>query len=275
MLEKSLGDMSPIVRRQAASSIGETGLDDAVAALTEIVADPESDVRPEAAAGLGSLAAPESLDAVLKALDDPDQSVRESAARALERLDGPSVAEHMDELLITERNPVVFTALAATLSRRKHLQAVEHILVRREEFKSLRIRRQVLMAVAGMFDAGDEYYRITSHGSSLVVDSIDEFLEKQLKRMKHMPPDYAEDFTYNLEGMIDAFIEQNTPAYLAHAGEVAHQALSARGLSARGETAARALELYVTSKKTVGNTQLSGKAFCAVCVDVIASELSE
>ena len=274
VLEKSLGDMSPVVRRQAASSIGETGLDDAVAALTEIVADPESDVRPEAAAGLGSLAAPESLDAVLVALDDPDQSVRESAVRALERLDGPGVAEHMDELLMTEQNPVVFSALAATLSRRKHLQAVEHILDRREQFKSHRIRRQVLMAVAGMFDAGDEFYRITSHGSSLVVDSIDEFLEKQLKRMKHMSPEYAEDITYNLEGMIDAFIEQNTPAYLSHAGKVAQQALSVPVMSERCETAARALEIYVTSKKNVGNTQLSGKAFCAVCVDVIISELS-
>lgn len=275
VLEKSLGDMSPVVRRQAASSMGETGLDEAVAALTEIVADPESDVRPEAAAGLGTLAAPESLDAILEALNDPDQSVRESAVRALERLDGPGVAEHMDNLLLSEQNPVVFSTLASTLSRRKHIEAVEHILARREQFKSPRIRRQVLMAVAGMFDAGEDFYRITSHGSSLVVNSIDEYLEKQLKRMKRLPPEYIDGFTFNIEGMIDAFIEQNTPAYLTHAEKVARQALDVPGIGQRALIAAQALGIYVTSKKSVGNTQLSGKAFCAVCVDVIVSELSE
>ena len=83
-------DMDPVVRRKAAMTLGELGLEPRVSvqALLRLLSDPEAPVREKAAWAIGAFGS-EARDAVgglVQALCDPDAEVRRQATYALQKI---------------------------------------------------------------------------------------------------------------------------------------------------------------------------------------------
>lgn len=76
-------DRSPVVRAEAAESLGALGNKDAVPALTARLKDSSGEVRAAAAGALGMLKAKEALDALKVAAEDHHAEARAAALRAL------------------------------------------------------------------------------------------------------------------------------------------------------------------------------------------------
>jgi HEAT repeat protein len=77
-------DPDPLVRHEAAFSLGQIGLSEGNFPLARAVAeDPDPIVRHESAAALGSIGSADSEDALNRALSDRDEMVRNSAAASL------------------------------------------------------------------------------------------------------------------------------------------------------------------------------------------------
>ena len=79
-----LHDPDPLVRHEAAFSLGQIGLSDGNRALAEaVIADKDPIVRHESAAALGSVGSAESEEVLTRALADSDEMVRNSAKASL------------------------------------------------------------------------------------------------------------------------------------------------------------------------------------------------
>ena len=83
-----LRDTDPLVRHEAAFSLGQIGLSSAKEALERaVLEDPEAIVRHEAAAALGSIGSVSSAKTLKLALEDEDEIVRNSARTSLFNID--------------------------------------------------------------------------------------------------------------------------------------------------------------------------------------------
>src|SRR2546422_10886499 len=83
-----LHDADPLVRHEAAFSLGQMGLSGANGPLERaVMTDPEAIVRHEAAAALGSIGNPSTEKVLRVALEDEDEIVRNSARTSLFNLD--------------------------------------------------------------------------------------------------------------------------------------------------------------------------------------------
>ena len=79
-----LNDPDPLVRHEAAFSLGQIGLSEGNLPLSKALAgDRDPIVRHESAAALGSIGSPGSEETLKKALSDKDEMVRNSAAASL------------------------------------------------------------------------------------------------------------------------------------------------------------------------------------------------
>jgi len=79
-----LHDPDPLVRHEAAFSLGQIGLSEGNVALGEaVINDKDPIVRHESAAALGSVGSAESEGVLTKALEDTDEMVRNSAKASL------------------------------------------------------------------------------------------------------------------------------------------------------------------------------------------------
>lgn len=270
-LENALDDISPLVRRQAAASIGETRLPEAVAPLARILRNPESDIRSEAAAALGHIDTPESRKAMFEALDDPEPSVRAAAIRALGRFEGDDVDERLLELARTERHPITFTALADVISARRNLAGVDLILRGRELFTSPRIRKQILRSLARMFGAGEEYYALIAVGGEKAAERVEEYLERLYEQASRSGAARTVGLADAIGGLAEAFIASDTGAYLDCSDRIADLAETQSGDGAL-LMVAHTMHTLVGIKRQGIVSNLPGKAFLAVCAGVIARE---
>ena len=268
----ALEDISPLVRRQAAASIGETRLPEAVAPLADIIRNPESDIKSEAVSALGMIDTPESRQTIFVALSDSDPSVRAAAVRALGKFTGQDVEEKLLELVGTERDPAVFTALADTIADRRDLRAVEPLLRGREVFQSPKIRKQILHSLACMFGAGDEYYSIisSSHGKAAVktIEYLDRMLVRVVKKSGHIPQDMANC----IGSLAEAFSGSDTAAFLECADRLAFLAESWDDAGENLKAVAYTMHSLVNIKREGRIPNLPGKAFLAVCAGVIVRD---
>ncbi len=83
-----LRDIDPLVRHEAAFSLGQIGLSSGNWALQRALAtDAEAIVRHESAAALGSVGSPSSEESLRLALEDKDEIVRNSARASLFNLE--------------------------------------------------------------------------------------------------------------------------------------------------------------------------------------------
>jgi len=79
-----LHDPDPLVKHEAAFSMGQIGLTAANGALQKaMLSDPDPVVRHESAAALGSIGSPGSEESLTKALEDKDEIVSNSARASL------------------------------------------------------------------------------------------------------------------------------------------------------------------------------------------------
>ncbi len=79
-----LHDPDPLVRHEAAFSMGQIGLSTGNNALEKaVLSDPDPIVRHESAAALGSIGSPSAENVLRKALDDKDEIVKNSARASL------------------------------------------------------------------------------------------------------------------------------------------------------------------------------------------------
>lgn len=86
-------DAEPLVRHEAAFSLGQLGFARAIESLIYAVrSDPSFFVRHEAAIALGVIGSENSRNALNEALDDGNEEVRKSAKIALANLDYVSIA---------------------------------------------------------------------------------------------------------------------------------------------------------------------------------------
>lgn len=272
MLENSLEDISPLVRRQAAASIGETRLPEGVAPLARILRNPESDIRSEAAAALGYIDTPESRRAMFEALADPDPSLRAAAVRSLGRFKGNDVDTRLLELAGTERHPITFTTLAETISTRKNLAGVDVILRGRELFASPRIRTQILSSLARMFGAGGEYYYIISPGGKRAAERIEEYLERVYERAGKNRETVKNGLASCIGGLGDAFTSADTSAFLDCADRIADIAENHSGGDTL-HTVAHTMHTLIDIKRQSAISNLPGKAFLAVCAGLVLERM--
>ncbi|MCE5252068.1 MFS transporter [bacterium] len=272
-LINSLTDISPVVRRQAASSIGEVMHPEAVGPLARFVRDPESDIRGEAASSLGRIDTPESRKAVWGALSDTNPGVRAAAIQALGNFSGAEVDEKLIDMVKTVKDPVTFTALADTLARRGTLDAVEYILRSREMFASQRIRKQTLNAVAEMLGMVNDFYPMISQGATHAVASLEEYLERTLVLLEKSRSPIVPELIPPVEGMLTAFAGNDTAAFLERSSEFALGIQSKGYEQPRVRASIRAIDTFVRSKTDKRETHFAGKAFLAVCARVIIDEI--
>jgi deoxyhypusine monooxygenase len=81
-------DINPLVRHEAAFSLGQLGFTAGIQALADAVrSDPSLFVRHEAAIALGVIGSESARKTLNEALDDESEEVRESALVALANLD--------------------------------------------------------------------------------------------------------------------------------------------------------------------------------------------
>lgn len=272
-LADALDDISPLVRRQAAASIGETGLPDAVAPLARILRDPESDIRSEAAAALGRFDTTESRRAVIEALDDPDPSVRAAAIRSCAEFEGTD----MDAILLAraaeERHPIAFIALADAFATRRNPAGVDTVLRGRELFTSPRIRKDILHSIARMLGAGDRYYSLICRGGEKSAEDTAVFLKKLSRDAARDPRCLETGLAACIGELSGAFSAHDTRAFLDRAEQIAE--LSAKGdvLDDTTEATARAMRTLVQIKREGSIPNLPGKAFIAMCAGLIAERM--
>jgi HEAT repeat protein len=91
----ALEDPDPMVRRTAATALGELRTVQAVEALGRALSDPQAFVRVEAARALGLIDDDAVLPPLISALKDPATRVREVAGEALGRWRSPAVARRL------------------------------------------------------------------------------------------------------------------------------------------------------------------------------------
>jgi hypothetical protein len=269
-LADALEDISPLVRRQAASSIGETGLPEAVAPLARILRDPESDIRSEAATALGHIDSPDSRETVLAALDDPDPSVRASAIRSLGRFEGTGVDDRLLSLARTERHPVAFIALADAISARRNLAGIALILRGRELFTSPRIRKQILLSLARMFGAGGVYYSLICRRSDQAAEDVAGYLAALIRKTSKSAELSNNGMASCIRDLAGAFSTNNTGGFLDCADRITDMAESAWGERDNElKAVAHTMRALVRVKREGSIPNLPGKAFLAVCAGVI------
>lgn len=140
LLEETLNDPSPVVRRRAVNALLERGSREAIPPLIRALNDKDKKVRWMAAYALGRLGEEgyeEAFDAIVKALDDEDWNVRRIVALQL-RHSNPEV---LDPLLkaIKDQNPFVRQYAAFGLGRTHNTGAVK-VLVRalRDDVREVR-----------------------------------------------------------------------------------------------------------------------------------------
>ncbi|MFA6470704.1 MAG: MFS transporter [Candidatus Latescibacterota bacterium] len=265
----ALEDISPVVRRQAAASIGETRLPEAVAPLAGIIRDPESDIKSEAVSSLGMIDTPESRQEIFTALINNDPSVRAAAVRALGRFNNDDVEEKLLELVLTERDPVVFTSLADTIADRKDLRAVEALLRGREFFQSPKIRKQILHSLACMFGAGDEYYSLISSTREKAAIKTGEYLDGLLVQIVKNGGDMPQDIVQCVGDLAEAFNENDTSVFLECAERLAILSESLEVDDENLKAVAFTMHSLVNIKREGKTPNLPGKAFIAVCAGMI------
>ena len=263
------------VRRQAASSIGETRLPEAVAPLAGIIRNPESDIKSEAVSSLGMIDTPESRQEIFTALANADPSVRAAAVRAFGRFNDEEVEEKLLELVRTERDPVVFTALADTIADRKDLRAVEALLRGREFFQSPKIRKQILHSLACMFGAGEDYYSIISSSRERAAIKTGEYLDRMLVQISKTGGDVPQDIVHCVGNLAEAFNENDTDAFLECAERLATLSESPEIADDNLRAVAFTMHSLVNIKREGKIPNLPGKAFLAVCAGMIVRRIQE
>ncbi|MBN1292881.1 MAG: MFS transporter, partial [Candidatus Latescibacteria bacterium] len=271
----SLTDISPVVRRQAASSIGETKLKEAASPLADIISDPESDIKIEASQALGMINTQESADALWSAIDDPNPAVRASAVRSLGSFPGGNIDNKLMDLLYKETNPITFLAIVKTVGERHSLDAIKILLQRYNMFKSSRIRVQILNAIAMIFGKGNEYYAVISSGKENMELSIEEYFESNYKKLEKIRNDKAKKIYPYIEAMLNSCQEKNTQNlyenFLSLHYYITQQYFNNRKIDA----ASMAIHTFITSTHKAEETYLQEVAFLALCAQVIIDELTE
>jgi hypothetical protein len=274
-LAGALEDISPVVRRKAASSIGETRLPEAVAPLAGIIRNPESDIKREAVTSLGLIDTPESLQAITAALSESDPTVRAAAVRALGRFNDKGVEEKLLELIGSERDPLVFTALADTIADRRDLRAVEPLLRGREIYQSPKIRKQILHSLACMFGAGNEYYSIISSSREKAAIKTAEYLDRMLAQVVRDGWNIPEEMVLCIANLAEAFSGSETSAFLDCAERIASLSESMEGADENIKVIALTMHSLVNIKREGRIPNLPGKAFLAVCAGMIVRNMME
>jgi len=273
-LTGALDDISPLVRRQAASSIGDTRLPEGVGPLVDILNDPESDIRSEAAEALGKIGTPEARCAVENAFGDPDPSVRAAAVRSLGKFPGGDADERLLAIARTETHPLVFAAVADAVADRKTPAAAELILRGRELFTSPRIRSRILWSLARMFGAGDEYYALVAPGGTRSALRVRKYLESLSREVSRMKEHRDDDLAKEIGRLAEAYAAHETGIFLDSAERIAMMAEKS-GCGGDIPAVARAIRTLVDIKREGRIPNLPGKAFIAVAAGVIAKHLVE
>ena len=271
----SLNDISPVVRRQAASSIGETKLKEAASHLADIISDPESDLKIEASQALGMIDTQESLDALWSVIDDANPTVRASAVRSLGSFSGENIDDKLIDLLKKETNPITFLALVKTVGDRRNLKAVGILLQRYNMFKSSRIRIQMLNAIAMILGKGTEYYAVISSGKSKLDSNVEKYLESNYQRLEKVQNNELEKIRPYIAGMMNAYNEKDTQKFSDNALSLYYYINQCSFSNKKINTAAAAIHTFIASVEKNENTYLQGLVFLALCAQVIVDELAE
>jgi len=115
-LMESMRDPDPLVRRAAATGIGETGDKEAVPLLADVLAsDTDAGVRLNALGALELIGGTAAISAFEKALGDPDERVRQGAAYALSGYWGQSAHKALVAALKNEKSAKVRRSVAEAL----------------------------------------------------------------------------------------------------------------------------------------------------------------
>jgi HEAT repeat protein len=115
-LMESMRDHDPLIRRAAATGIGEIGDKSAVPLLADVLAgDADVGVRLNALGALELIGGPDAIAAFEKALGDPDERVREGAAYALSGYWGQSAHKALVAALKNEKSAKVRRSVAEAL----------------------------------------------------------------------------------------------------------------------------------------------------------------
>jgi len=103
-----LSDQEPHVREAAARALGETWSEAAVRPLSQaLLRDPNRSVREAAAGALGEIGGLDSVSSLESALSDRDLSVREQVAQALGRTGSPRAIEALSVVSWRDKDPWV------------------------------------------------------------------------------------------------------------------------------------------------------------------------
>jgi hypothetical protein len=113
-----LSDQAPHVREAAARALGETWSEGAVRPLSQaLLRDPNRSVRQAAAGALGEIGGLDSVRSLESALSDRDLSVREQVAQALGRTGSPRAIEVLSVVLWRDKDPWVRQRAADSLQK--------------------------------------------------------------------------------------------------------------------------------------------------------------
>ncbi|AVQ73181.1 hypothetical protein B5D77_19310 [Microcystis sp. MC19] len=126
-LLKALEDSNSDVRRRAALALGKIGSETAILGLLKALEDSDEYVRRNAALALGNIGSETAIAGLLKALKDSDESVRGNAAFALAKIGSETAIaellkalEHSDNALEALTEIETETAIAGLLKALEH-----------------------------------------------------------------------------------------------------------------------------------------------------------
>ncbi|MCL1888445.1 MAG: HEAT repeat domain-containing protein [Kiritimatiellaeota bacterium] len=201
------------IREAATRSLGKIGNDEAIHALVEAAARPDSDIAVPALRALRACAVPDIAPSVIPLLSHLNIEVVREAARTLGAARNPAAIEPLSNLLHATRQAAVAVAAAEALSHLGDSSAVYAIIPRmRNPAISDCHHRAYATAVADLLGERDFYYKVltldeSAHGSGLAL------LVKRLR--SDIAHTGALDFDPSLREHIFTLVSETDRAYEA------------------------------------------------------------